>query len=670
MKKYTKNRESQSRTVESNSNGFRQPPISEILQAYRNGTLGRSPIQRESIEEDDDLTSGQPPVSAILQQYSEKRQKYASEEDEEILQGKFDTPQQQEKPNNTGLPDNLKSGVENLSGYSMDDVKVHYNSDKPAQLNALAYAQGTDIHVAPGQEKHLPHEAWHVVQQKQGRVQPTVQLQGVNVNDNEGLEKEADVMGAISMEVYQEKSSAKQYSDSRIEKNAVLQGKFGFEIELGLGLGWSNNDDETQDKSNYSYPDNKISMPLAAKGDGFDVHLDHNSKINVVDGGSAIVELVTTPPIDESTETEVNVRSRMNQMVDFVNDAKSKTSSLSKRAKLSDIKGITSVNTIDGFLFIGGNEKGAQQLDTGYMQSTYAVKIEKMPEVFSHISKPENNVNFVSRKIASIVSQICSNPAKFMEDINLIDAVMKMDVWEIDIQGDTDETSFYRLKETPAIKAEFKDRKTKTGELILSTLPPLMGYLSLILNYLLLGRFIQKHPINKLRKNHLGLMYYKSRLSSMRNALPEDSQWYLEDDNIRFSIIYWLQNKSKREENEDVQQKAFPSTGILRETSVFNWLNSVLEGKSDPLFDASKNGYSEEIAPYSVGKTDEQSVGIVIENRKVSPLGGYTYKEATEEKDKYKELAAGVDQNERNITEWEEIGVGIWKYLRSMNGIE
>jgi hypothetical protein len=77
----------------------------------------------------------------------------------------------------------------------MDDVRVHYNSPKPAQLQALAYTQGTDIHVAPGQEKHLPHEAWHVVQQKQGRVQPTMQLRGVNVNDNEGLEHEADVMG-------------------------------------------------------------------------------------------------------------------------------------------------------------------------------------------------------------------------------------------------------------------------------------------------------------------------------------------------------------------------------------------------------------------------------------------------------------------------------------------
>ncbi len=82
----------------------------------------------------------------------------------------------QKKENHTGLPDDLKSGIENLSGYSLDDVRVHHNSDKPSQLQAHAYAQGTDIHVAPGQDKHLPHEAWHVVQQKQGRVQPTKQL--------------------------------------------------------------------------------------------------------------------------------------------------------------------------------------------------------------------------------------------------------------------------------------------------------------------------------------------------------------------------------------------------------------------------------------------------------------------------------------------------------------
>lgn len=105
----------------------------------------------------------------------------------------------QKKENKTGLPNNLKSGIENLSGYSMDDVRVHYNSDKPAQLQAHAYAQGSNIHLGSGQEKHLGHEAWHVVQQKQGRVRPTMQMKGgVNVNDDEGLEKEADVMGRMA----------------------------------------------------------------------------------------------------------------------------------------------------------------------------------------------------------------------------------------------------------------------------------------------------------------------------------------------------------------------------------------------------------------------------------------------------------------------------------------
>jgi len=110
------------------------------------------------------------------------------------------SPEPSRRENNTGLPDNLKSGIENLSGYSLDDVKVHRNSDKPAQLQAHAYAQGTDIHLGPGQEKHLPHEAWHVVQQKQGRVRPTMQMkENVNINDDTGLEKEADVMGAKAL---------------------------------------------------------------------------------------------------------------------------------------------------------------------------------------------------------------------------------------------------------------------------------------------------------------------------------------------------------------------------------------------------------------------------------------------------------------------------------------
>lgn len=98
--------------------------------------------------------------------------------------------------NKTGLPDKLKSGIESLSGVSLDDVTVHLNSSKPREVQALAYTRGTEIHVQQGQEEHLPHEAWHVVQQKQGRVRPTMQLEGVAINDDQVLEREADTMGA------------------------------------------------------------------------------------------------------------------------------------------------------------------------------------------------------------------------------------------------------------------------------------------------------------------------------------------------------------------------------------------------------------------------------------------------------------------------------------------
>lgn len=130
------------------------------------------------------------------------------------------------KANATGLPDQLKFGIEQLSGYSMDDVKVHYNSPQPAQLRAHAYAQGNQIHLGPGQEKHLPHEAWHVVQQKQGRVQPTTQLKAdVSVNDDIGLEREADQMGSRAARIgFNGRQSTLQYKavQSKTVQRVVL----------------------------------------------------------------------------------------------------------------------------------------------------------------------------------------------------------------------------------------------------------------------------------------------------------------------------------------------------------------------------------------------------------------------------------------------------------------
>ena len=165
--------------------------ISQVIQqAALDKTLGSQvhPVQRAGEEEEE---MGQ---MKTQEQFAQLKADVAQREpEEEELQKKENPAQLQE--NKTGLPDNLKTGIENLSGMSMDGVKVHQNSSKPAEVGAHAYAQGTDIHVAPGQMKHLTHEAWHVVQQAQGRVKPTTEVGGMPVNDDVSLEREADVMG-------------------------------------------------------------------------------------------------------------------------------------------------------------------------------------------------------------------------------------------------------------------------------------------------------------------------------------------------------------------------------------------------------------------------------------------------------------------------------------------
>lgn len=144
--------------------------------------------------------------------------------------------------NQAGLPDGLKTGIEQLSGYAMDDVNVHYNSSKPAQLHALAYAQDSDIHLAPGQEKHLPHEAWHVVQQKQGRVQPTWQLKrDVPINDDANLEREADIMGAKA--TAHTTNTAQPIALRQVApQTATAQRLTGYEVETNLPVFGPHND--------------------------------------------------------------------------------------------------------------------------------------------------------------------------------------------------------------------------------------------------------------------------------------------------------------------------------------------------------------------------------------------------------------------------------------------
>lgn len=142
------------------------------------------------------------------------------------------------KENKTGLPDRLKEGIESMSGFCLDDVRVHFNSEKPAQLQSYAYTQGLNIYVAPGQEKHLPHEAWHTVQQMQGRVKSNYKINHIDINDDNRLEREATVMG----------SRAANYIGQKTDPNDSLHSPFQTENVAQLARHWLN-----QSKKGHNY---------------------------------------------------------------------------------------------------------------------------------------------------------------------------------------------------------------------------------------------------------------------------------------------------------------------------------------------------------------------------------------------------------------------------------
>ncbi|XXT24933.1 DUF4157 domain-containing protein [Sorangium sp. So ce429] len=106
--------------------------------------------------------------------------------------------------NLTGIPSPVRAKMEAAFGADFSGVRVHPNSSRAVELRALAYTQGSEIHVAPGQwapetrlgQELLGHELAHVVQQREGRVQATAQYKGAALNDDARLEAEADAMGA------------------------------------------------------------------------------------------------------------------------------------------------------------------------------------------------------------------------------------------------------------------------------------------------------------------------------------------------------------------------------------------------------------------------------------------------------------------------------------------
>lgn len=102
-----------------------------------------------------------------------------------------------------GVGDFVMEKMEQSFGADFSDVKINTNSSSASDLGALAYTQGNQIDFAPGQynpssqagQELLGHELTHVVQQREGRVKANGSIKGQALNDDAGLEKEADDLG-------------------------------------------------------------------------------------------------------------------------------------------------------------------------------------------------------------------------------------------------------------------------------------------------------------------------------------------------------------------------------------------------------------------------------------------------------------------------------------------
>lgn len=100
------------------------------------------------------------------------------------------------------LADHVRAPMEASFGADFRGVRVHQGGNATA-LGAVAYAQGEDLHFAPGAydpgstagRELIGHELAHVVQQREGRV-AAPQGKGDPINADPALEAEADAHGA------------------------------------------------------------------------------------------------------------------------------------------------------------------------------------------------------------------------------------------------------------------------------------------------------------------------------------------------------------------------------------------------------------------------------------------------------------------------------------------
>lgn len=128
---------------------------------------------------------------------------------EELLPGSaqsqpFSAPVQK-KDSVNGISFSENETVKQLTDGAVDlhasGSKVETTSTSDSRLKDVgARSMAVGGNALIGDSRDRGHEIWHLAQQHQGMVQPTTTVNNQPVNDDPGLEKEADEMGAKIMQ--------------------------------------------------------------------------------------------------------------------------------------------------------------------------------------------------------------------------------------------------------------------------------------------------------------------------------------------------------------------------------------------------------------------------------------------------------------------------------------
>jgi Domain of unknown function (DUF4157) len=609
--------------------------------------------------------------------------------------------------NSMALPDNLKSGMEHLSGFSLNDVKVHRNSVKPAQLHAHAYAQGTDIHLGPGQEKHLPHEAWHVVQQKQRRVQPTMQMKGkVNVNNDSSLEREADIMGEKALSTTISNGDTQQKNIKKNPNiggsNAPIQGRFGFEIELPVLFLHKANKDIPSATGGAPIPMNDVPMDAAIGGGETNLHngpechvnVDHSRTLNPLfdaeltqygiekgldDNGknslhaisgelmphSASIMEVVTQAWDESALNREQARGKIRRVIDWIKN------------RYSEIDG--NKQAAMGRYYIGSNSPIADHFQPrlGYFHATYGVKLSKVSHVFRKTSAQKSRLKKYAKKNRPQLEH-ARNVEQTYRSIGAAKTAMSR------IKANWPRTGSRLLKK--GTKGWNPDSEKR-----------FLGFITLLTNYLLM---FQASNAGDLGKQMVGMHYYKSDLYDVAQNLPREIIHQLQgDDDLREELIAVI--------GASVGLAAdAPLRGPMAGYTLEEYLEQILTGAvhgvlgtdssgadlRDPLLERSINPYSDKLGPDLLGAMGNEEYGVVKENRHLEyldpnygrntdraekqmyedakmygrPIGPDTRSE--EDKAMYDSIGAREQGPARRpIEEWEDMMMNIYDMVRKAN---